>query len=129
MIRRPPRSTLFPYTTLFRSLVRGSRAPGARDERLHDPHAGTRGARYVLARAGGAVHRPGVAGDGGQPRGLLPPRPSSGGRPRPLSYARRGYPPFGAGQRSVAPPWGRVPPHLGPALARPRGREIGRAHV
>src|SRR5256885_10741002 len=24
MIRRPPRSTLFPYTTLFRSLVRGS---------------------------------------------------------------------------------------------------------
>src|SRR5256885_3116464 len=26
MIRRPPRSTLFPYTTLFRS-VRGARAP------------------------------------------------------------------------------------------------------
>src|SRR3712207_8396228 len=25
MIRRPPRSTLFPYTTLFRSLVRGDR--------------------------------------------------------------------------------------------------------
>src|SRR3712207_8705792 len=24
MIRRPPRSTLFPYTTLFRSTVRGS---------------------------------------------------------------------------------------------------------
>src|SRR5437660_6452261 len=24
MIRRPPRSTLFPYTTLFRSLMRGS---------------------------------------------------------------------------------------------------------
>src|SRR2546422_7652812 len=30
MIRRPPRSTLFPYTTLFRSLggVRDHRAPG-----------------------------------------------------------------------------------------------------
>src|SRR3712207_7437592 len=27
MIRRPPRSTLFPYTTLFRSLKRGPRAP------------------------------------------------------------------------------------------------------
>src|SRR5687768_17985333 len=27
MIRRPPRSTLFPYTTLFRSLLRVSRAP------------------------------------------------------------------------------------------------------
>src|SRR5207249_8824261 len=25
MIRRPPRSTLFPYTTLFRSLIVGSR--------------------------------------------------------------------------------------------------------
>src|SRR5256885_4296248 len=35
MIRRPPRSTLFPYTTLFRSgaatLVPGTAAPGRRD--------------------------------------------------------------------------------------------------
>src|SRR3712207_8850352 len=33
MIRRPPRSTLFPYTTLFRSLLRGedaARGAGAR---------------------------------------------------------------------------------------------------
>src|SRR5256885_7636356 len=32
MIRRPPRSTLFPYTTLFRSylLTRGARAPPLR---------------------------------------------------------------------------------------------------
>src|SRR3712207_8323577 len=31
MIRRPPRSTLFPYTTLFRSRVRSRRAePGER---------------------------------------------------------------------------------------------------
>src|SRR2546430_9220831 len=29
MIRRPPRSTLFPYTTLFRSLRRRGRAHGA----------------------------------------------------------------------------------------------------
>src|SRR2546427_7847035 len=28
MIRRPPRSTLFPYTTLFRSVVRRQRAGG-----------------------------------------------------------------------------------------------------
>src|SRR2546430_4921111 len=28
MIRRPPRSTLFPYTTLFRSLRRGLAGPG-----------------------------------------------------------------------------------------------------
>src|SRR5436309_8641275 len=32
MIRRPPRSTLFPYTTLFRSVLR-------RDQRLHAKHA------------------------------------------------------------------------------------------
>src|SRR2546430_8788477 len=30
MIRRPPRSTLFPYTTLFRSLRRGRFRGGAR---------------------------------------------------------------------------------------------------
>src|SRR3712207_7038624 len=29
MIRRPPRSTLFPYTTLFRSAVEGELAVGA----------------------------------------------------------------------------------------------------
>src|SRR5438034_10919271 len=28
MLRRPPRSTLFPYTTLFRSLRRGAGQPG-----------------------------------------------------------------------------------------------------
>src|SRR2546430_10446337 len=28
MIRRPPRSTLFPYTTLFRSLILGFVVPG-----------------------------------------------------------------------------------------------------
>src|SRR5262249_61465776 len=32
MIRRPPRSTLFPYTTLFRSAA-GARAPGRRNRK------------------------------------------------------------------------------------------------
>src|SRR3989442_2581477 len=40
MIRRPPRSTLFPYTTLFRSLVapalRGGRGARAVEERGRD---------------------------------------------------------------------------------------------
>src|SRR2546422_1221946 len=37
MIRRPPRSTLFPYTTLFRSLVRGVQpVVGQADAREHD---------------------------------------------------------------------------------------------
>src|SRR2546430_16719586 len=37
MIRRPPRSTLFPYTTLFRSFtgLRGAGGPGREHER-HD---------------------------------------------------------------------------------------------
>src|SRR2546422_4848225 len=47
MIRRPPRSTLFPYTTLFRSVLPRSRAPGGphrrRVRRVHrrDPRAGS----------------------------------------------------------------------------------------
>src|SRR5215469_18889347 len=34
MIRRPPRSTLFPYTTLFRSTAPGSGAEGIADQIL-----------------------------------------------------------------------------------------------
>src|SRR2546422_5383257 len=59
MIRRPPRSTLFPYTTLFRSVLGGHRALGpihhlvledddravVADGRLHEP--------LGLVRAGG----------------------------------------------------------------------------
>src|SRR5688572_24123383 len=37
MIRRPPRSTLFPYTTLFRSIVRDILAMGARPVAVMDP--------------------------------------------------------------------------------------------
>src|SRR5256885_4636369 len=36
MIRRPPRSTLFPYTTLFRSLQQGGDAAGQRPNRRDD---------------------------------------------------------------------------------------------
>src|SRR2546422_4555414 len=35
MIRRPPRSTLFPYTTLFRSRPRGQAAGAGRDGARH----------------------------------------------------------------------------------------------
>src|SRR3712207_8379814 len=34
MIRRPPRSTLFPYTTLFRSASARGRSPGADDQHV-----------------------------------------------------------------------------------------------
>src|SRR3712207_7927918 len=43
MIRRPPRSTLFPYTTLFRS----ARDPGQRRRRV-PPHALVVGGRHVV---------------------------------------------------------------------------------
>src|SRR2546428_5278749 len=68
MIRRPPRSTLFPYTTLFRSLVARPAhdlvAGSLRDwDRLPGEH------RLVhVARAVGrdAVHRDGVARPNGR---------------------------------------------------------------
>src|SRR2546425_8684204 len=41
MIRRPPRSTLFPYTTLFRSIRARRRVAGAR-ARCADPRASDR---------------------------------------------------------------------------------------
>src|SRR3989454_5161556 len=47
MIRRPPRSTLFPYTTLFRSVGKEFDSPAAVDAALH---AGVRGNPF--ARAG-----------------------------------------------------------------------------
>src|SRR2546422_1619032 len=48
MIRRPPRSTLFPYTTLFRSLETARRDRGRR--------ADARGNRQGRRRVGPAVH-------------------------------------------------------------------------
>src|SRR2546430_13307911 len=60
MIRRPPRSTLFPYTTLFRSLGRqllpatlGGYGPGARAgmERPHGGRERSRAPRPVRSRS------------------------------------------------------------------------------
>src|SRR2546427_8642923 len=54
MIRRPPRSTLFPYTTLFRSRLVESpeamhaRTVGAGDRRFYPPRAGRDQAIVVL---------------------------------------------------------------------------------
>src|SRR2546430_6684177 len=51
MIRRPPRSTLFPYTTLFRSPHRlaGQRTAGGRDLDPRAPHLV--GGRQVRVRS------------------------------------------------------------------------------
>src|SRR2546422_1052962 len=57
MIRRPPRSTLFPYTTLFRSLQDGGRivlvasTAGQRGEAFHADYAATKGAVIALTKS------------------------------------------------------------------------------
>src|SRR4051812_49469317 len=65
MIRRPPRSTLFPYTTLFRS--RAGRAGAHVGE--HVPGPGLRGARRGEGAAGEERLQPrGRAGGAGEDR-------------------------------------------------------------
>src|SRR3712207_7689435 len=59
MIRRPPRSTLFPYTTLFRSRHRGSRR--ARRRGRGD---GTCGSSVVVLRMNGAAPTSADAAEG-----------------------------------------------------------------
>src|SRR5256886_13682275 len=75
MIRRPPRSTLFPYTTLFRSL----RAP-ERGENLRRLPAGVGGHARGAARAPARAAR-------GRGRDGLPPPGGAAGAPRPPSPA------------------------------------------
>src|SRR5258705_4922299 len=62
MIRRPPRSTLFPYTTLFRSLVVATKAAnqageeGVVDRRLHRLRRRLQGRqRHLDGEGGGGV--------------------------------------------------------------------------
>src|SRR5256885_10921929 len=52
MIRRPPRSTLFPYTTLFRSCTTASRSPD------WSVCSSRRGSDRAGERRAGAAHRP-----------------------------------------------------------------------
>src|SRR3712207_7168275 len=72
MIRRPPRSTLFPYTTLFRS-----------EQRVPGPAAEVHGVLAAGAEPGGGesalVHPvdPSAAPVLAEQRGLLPPHPRS----------------------------------------------------
>src|SRR2546422_7515017 len=66
MIRRPPRSTLFPYTTLFRSLFVHGIDPADRADReeRHHParlHAAADAGRAAAARSGDPRGRTGAA--------------------------------------------------------------------
>src|SRR2546422_2791294 len=57
MIRRPPRSTLFPYTTLFRSVDTGGGVGTT-------PRAGRRGPALVVMDAGASHDADGSTGGG-----------------------------------------------------------------
>src|SRR3989449_959051 len=109
MIRRPPRSTLFPYTTLFRSLfpaaveadVVAPPLPRARErERQSDPGAAGPddphdvGRQLSSAGAPASVPRPGLGDPGETWRGApTPARPAPDGLPHvgdaPPPAARR----------------------------------------
>src|SRR3712207_8210730 len=65
MIRRPPRSTLFPYTTLFRSPISGSSATSGTCRRVRGAHRATGGqpascARMILMTTATCRLRPAV---------------------------------------------------------------------
>src|SRR3712207_8375210 len=66
MIRRPPRSTLFPYTTLFRSTRARPRRPRGRHGGRAPARRGGRGARRSSRqghRGGGRARRTNPGGD------------------------------------------------------------------
>src|SRR3989449_10792776 len=81
MIRRPPRSTLFPYTTLFRSRTRGLGPPRVRLPR--DPRAVVRG--HLLRELLSERARPRATLAAGGRRAVPPPS----GRRRRVSAHRR----------------------------------------
>src|SRR3712207_7754489 len=70
MIRRPPRSTLFPYTTLFRSLLMGIFGSAAHGRPLHacflrnnrDPVPGCRGGQLTQLRPIPVLRNPSLFG-------------------------------------------------------------------
>src|SRR5260370_12931866 len=92
MIRRPPRSTLFPYTTLFRSLCR--HRSRAKTGRLEDSRNGTPHDERTVLGAGGAskadfvhwrrVYRVLIRSCGGGGRGAKHKSPPRDSPPSPL---------------------------------------------
>src|SRR2546430_7597491 len=90
MIRRPPRSTLFPYTTLFRSLEVSS--PGIeRPIRWHRHWARFVGSDVNVKLAGLGRARAPIVGAPSQETGALPP-PGRPGREYPPREGEEGCP-------------------------------------
>src|SRR2546430_9351823 len=106
MIRRPPRSTLFPYTTLFRSL-----AGDIRRARRHEDHRVARGPGAERPHVVGVGQRGGDGGHGGG--GVVQKEPAP-----PLLKKRDDTPPGFRGP----PPAGRAPAPAarGTGAGRPR---------
>src|SRR2546430_1602451 len=109
MIRRPPRSTLFPYTTLFRSLGAAGRWT-VRRRHLAQRHAPVRRAGAAAGRARRPARRPVLARRGGLLRAA---------RPAPVRWTHpRGHPGPPDDRRSP-------PAHRSPARRAARaGRSI-----
>src|SRR6266571_7518930 len=92
MIRRPPRSTLFPYTTLFRSAAVAPRPPADRaDPARCRPHREGGGARPGHRRLRGA--RIGACGDPGAEEPSLVEASGGGRAARPDAQPHGGRPP------------------------------------
>src|SRR5258706_13550524 len=111
MIRRPPRSTLFPYTTLFRSTFTGSDFGRALTANNDGTDHGWGSMHFVL---GGAVR-------GGQYYGINP-TPANGG-PDHIGQGRV-IPTPSVGQYAAAPAsWFGVP-QFEPATGGPNNRNL-----
>src|SRR2546425_6052234 len=81
MIRRPPRSTLFPYTTLFRSDVEDAESP------VRHPATPQVVERALQPR--GAHRRSARPGTAALPRARRPARPTAPGAPSAASASAR----------------------------------------
>src|SRR2546429_7385967 len=96
MIRRPPRSTLFPYTTLFRSHRVAPRSAGR-------PAATARGSPVLHARLGRVPHQAGPIAAGLQ---LF----LADGAPQLLRLGPAQPPPRPPPAPGPPPPWAAPPP-------------------
>src|SRR6266487_7201882 len=83
MIRRPPRSTLFPYTTLFRSDPAPTAAPTVRSHRV--PQRG-----HLLRASGAGAAVSGVRGRAGAGRRAVARQGRNAVRPRAEQTDARG---------------------------------------
>src|SRR2546426_7423436 len=139
MIRRPPRSTLFPYTTLFRSrrvgiahpqLARDAGQAGTEYEDLHRRSGARQGVREPQQEAAVPLHRARYVADqsnGAWPGAAVPPAPRNGltaRAQRAPKHEARGEPIAPAAQPPTArwPQW-----QAGPQLRtqRPRVLRLG----